>query len=336
MLTAAPDGPPLTAAAPGARPACRQRRFSHWADDIYYEGAWDVGPLYDTLTGHLSLAGDHSSCTFAFEGCGVILQFWVQPGGGLADIAVDGAHRVVDLASESSGLKNVQFDGLAPGMHLVRITGKPRPAPGRGGDCIVFHQAVVYERLVENGPRGAGPSAQTPKAVRFHAIYQAPGPLGWAERTVLYGTSLGARPRNVLVVGKGQAGAALIVVGALDDAGAGALTCLDPDLDIAPEHWQMAGHRTRVVIGAGAEGLAAALVRSGAAFDFAFVDYAEPALLPDWGALVGALRDGAPMLIHAAPPAFAGLPEALNDGGVLVPPADGTGGLRLLRRRAGR
>ncbi len=202
MLTAVANGPALTAApAADTRPVCRLRRFNHWVDDIYYEGGWDVGPLRDSLTGHISTGGDRSACTFTFEGSGLILQFWSHGWSGLADIEVDGDRRTVDLFGESPALKNVHFDGLAPGVHLVRIGGVKRADAKHPGDQIVFHEAIVYDRVTETVPRQAGQTGRAQKPARFNAIYHAPGHLGWPERTVLYSTVFGARPGNVLIAG---------------------------------------------------------------------------------------------------------------------------------------
>ncbi len=334
-MTALANGSTLTVRPPagaGTRPVCRQRRFNHWTDDFYYEGGWEVGPLRDALTGHVSTGGDQSACTFAFEGCGLILQFWSHPWSGVAAIDVDGVSRTVDLFGETPAMKNVHFDGLPPGAHVVRISGLRRTDGKHPGDQVVFHEAVVYDRLTEIIPSPTGETT-SPKPGRFNAIFHAPGALGWPERTVLYGTAFGARPRNALVVGKGQAGAAAIVVAALDDLGAGSLTCVDPDPNITPELWQKLGQRTSLVIGVGAAALAEARVRGAADFDFAFVDLADnPA--PDWSALVRGLRADAILLVHAARADFDAPHPALTDGGPLVPTAaPGASGLRLLRRR---
>jgi predicted O-methyltransferase YrrM len=176
-------------------------------------------------------------------------------------------------------------------------------------------------------PRQPGQTATAHKPARFNAIYHAPGHLGWPQRTVLYSMVFGVRPGNVLIVGTNQAGAALIVGTALEDVGAGTVTWVDPDPDLAPENWQKIGHRTALVNGAGTGALADARARSGAAFDFAFIDYPETTV-PDWSGLLSVISDHAPVLINAAPKDFApGRPE-LADGGWLVP-----GSLRLLRCR---
>jgi predicted O-methyltransferase YrrM len=328
MLTAVANGPALTAPpAADTHPVCRLRRFNHWVDDIYYEGGWDIGPLRDSLTGHISTGGDRSACTFTFEGGGLILQFWSHGWSGLAEIEVDGDRRTVDLFGESPALKNVHFDGLTPGVHLVRISGVKRCDAKHPGDQIVFHEAIVYDRVTETVPRQAGQTARAQKPARFNAIYHAPGHLGWPERTVLYSTLFGARPGNVLIAGTSQGGAALIAAAALDDVGAGTVTCVDPDPNLAPENWQKIGHRTALVHGTGIGALADARVRSGAAFDFAFIDCTETTV-PDWNGLLSVISDGALILVHAAPKDFAHGHPDLADGGWLVP-----GSLRLLRRR---
>jgi predicted O-methyltransferase YrrM len=336
MLTAVANGPALTAgwsAGAETRPVCRQRRFEHWADEIYYEGSWEIGPLRDALTGHISKSGDQSACTFTFEACGLILQFWSHPWSGIAQVEIDGLRRQVDLFGEPPGMKNIHFDGLTPGVHLVRITATKRQDGQPSGDEIVFHGAIVYDRLTEMVPRPAGQTPSANKPARFNAIYHAPGSLGWAERAVLYSTVFGAGPRSVLVVGKGQGGAAQIVAAALDDRDAGALTYVDPDPNIPPELWQKLGQRTALMVGSGPEALAEGRVRSGADFDFAFIDHTDTAG-PDWPAITPLLSDDALILVHAAPQDFALSHPELRDGGMLVPQSDGTGGLRVLRRRA--
>jgi hypothetical protein len=335
MLTAVAKGSALTADHPAgahARPVCRQRRFEHWADEIYYEGAWEIGPLRDALTGHVSKGGDQSACAFTFEACGLILQFWSHPWSGVARIEIDGRERRVDLFGEPPGMKNVHFDSLTPGVHLVRITAGKRPGEP-SGDQVVLHAAIVYDRLTEVAPRAAGHSLSANKPARFNAIYHAPGPLGWAERAVLFSTVFGAGPRNVLLVGDDQSGAAQIIVAALDDLDAGALTYLDPDPNIPPELWQKMGQRMALVVGTGPEAFAEGRGRSGAEFDFAFIAHAETPG-PDWPAIAPVLSDAALVLVHAPPQDFALSHSGLRDDGVLVPQGDGTGGLRLLRRLA--
>jgi predicted O-methyltransferase YrrM len=334
MLTAVAKGSALTAGHPAgahARPVCRQRRFEHWADEIYYEGAWEIGPLHDALTGHISKGGDQSACTFTFEACGLILQFWSHPWSGAARIEIDGRERQVDLFGEPPGMKNVHFDGLTPGVHLVRITAGKRPGDPLSGDQVVLHAAVVYDRLTEVTPKPAGHTPASNKPARFNAIYHAPGALGWAERTVLYSTAFGAGPRNVLLVGNGQAGTAQIIAAALDDRDAGTLTYIDPDPNIAPELWQKIGHRTALVVGRVPEALVEGRGRAGAYFDFAFIDHAHSPG-PDWPAIAPVLSNAALVLVHAAPHDFTFSQPGMKDDGVLVPANDGSGGLRLLRR----
>ena len=333
MLTAIPNGPALTAghqAGADARPVCRQRRFNHWVDEIYYEGGWEVGPLRDALTGHISTGGEQSACTFTFEGCGLILQFWSHPWSGVAAVEIDGVARTVDLFGDVPAMKNVHFDDLPAGIHVVRISGTRRTDGPHPGDQIVFHEAIVYDRQTEIVAKPAGQLVSAHKPARFNALYYAPGGLGWAERTLLFATVFGARPRNVLIVGKQQGGAALIVVAALDDLGLGAVTCVDPDPNISPDHWLKMGHRTTLVTAE--EALAKARERSGSAFDFAFLDLS--AMAPDWDALAAALHGGATILAHGGPTDFAVAHPEFCDGGVLVPQAEGSGGLRLLRRRS--
>ncbi len=333
MLTAIPNGTALTGghqAGTDTRPVCRQRRFNHWADEFYYEGGWEVGPLRDALTGHISTGGEQSACTFTFEGCGLILQFWSHPWSGVAAVEIDGAARMVDLFGDVPVLKNVHFDGLAAGVHVVRISGTRRMDGTRPGDQIVFHEAIVYDRRTEIVAKPTGLQASAQKPARFNALYYAPGALGWAERTLLYATVFGARPLNVLIVGQEQGGAALIVVAALDDLGTGTVTCVDPDPNIFPEHWLKMGHRTALLTG-GAR-LADARERSGSAFDFTFLDLSATAA--DWNALAAVLDGGAPIVAHGGPTDFAVPHPEFCDGGVLVARAEGADGLRLLRRRS--
>ncbi len=333
MLTAVANG---AASSPGrlpgadSRPVCRLRRFNHWVDEIYYEGGWEVGPLRDQLTGHISTAGEQSACTFTFEGAGLILQFWSHPWSGVALVEIDGAARTVDLFGDTPAMKNVHFDGLASGVHLVRISNTRRTEDTHPGDQIVFHEAIVYERLPEPEP-GPVLKIRSRKPGRFNAIYHAPGGLGWAERALLYATVFGARPENMLVIGRGQTGAAMIAVAALDDAGGGGVTCVDPDPDCAPEYWQKMGHRIAFVVGRGVDAVASARERSGADFDFAFLDFAEPGLIPDWNTLAGLLSEKASILAHTATPEFLLGHRLVSDGGELVRAVNGVGGLRMLR-----
>jgi hypothetical protein len=333
MLTAVTDRSPLSAAHhPGAesRPVCRQRRFDHWADEIYYEGPWEVGPLLDALTGHISKDADQCACTFTFEGRGLILQFWSHPWSGGAVVEVDGARRTVDLFGASPAMKNIHIDGLAAGMHLVRISGAKRQNDKHGGDQIVFHEAIVYDRLTEIVVTGAGHLPSTAKPARFNAIYYAPGPLGWAARAILYSTAFAARPANALIVGEGQGGAASIMVAALDDLGIGTLTCVDSDPDISPELWLKMGHRTALLTDCRNEAIAAARTRTGADFEYAFVDEAA---VSDWAALVAVLGDNAIVLLHTASNHPINAHAELIDGGALAPTTDTAAGIRLMRRR---
>lgn len=150
--------------------------------------------------------------------------------------------------------------------------------------------------------RRAQPADLTPGTTRFSDIYDAPAWMSLSERVVLYSTVFGLRPRNTLEVGTFRGGAAMIIVAALDDIGAGELVSVDSSPEVAPETWSRIAHRTTLHRGSPPEVLAHGAPGSGQPFQLALIDgdRSRDGLTRDVGAVLPVLDDEAVLLFHDA------------------------------------
>lgn len=185
---------------------------------------------------------------------------------------------------------------------------------------------------------------------RLHVVDTAPALLIGHERIVLYALIAGLQPSRILEIGTFQGGSTLIMCAALDDVGAGSITCVDPELRLAPETWAAVKHRATLVSDASPAAVAQAREIAEGPFDVAFIDgdHSMDGVIRDIEATLPTLADSAHVLFHDAHwhevceginQALASHPE-LHDAG-MISVASSTvveggeaqtwGGLRLLR-----
>lgn len=171
------------------------------------------------------------------------------------------------------------------------------------------------------------------------------------ERILLYGLVRALRPRRILEIGTHRGGSAMIITAALDEVGAGALFCVDPEPMVAPEHQRRIAHRSTLFPGASPEILVEARAAADGPFDFVFIDgdHSRAGVLRDVEGVLPLIADGAYVLFHDAhfPEVAAAIdgelaahPARLVDCGMLSVDrsidehGNVWGGLRLLRHRA--
>lgn len=137
---------------------------------------------------------------------------------------------------------------------------------------------------------------------RMQLLLDAPAWLLLPERLLLYSLVRGLRPQRCLEIGTFYGGSTVIVVAALDDVGAGTLTCVDLKPQVEPARWATVAHRATMVSGPSPQMLAEARTVAGGEFDFIFIDgdhKVEPVMRDIEGALTVA-APGAHMLFHDA------------------------------------
>jgi predicted O-methyltransferase YrrM len=161
-----------------------------------------------------------------------------------------------------------------------------------------------------NGPMD--PDAVDPPS-GIGRIWGAPAQLTVPERVLLYSLVLGLRPQRVLEIGSYRGGSAVTIVAALDDIGAGALTCVDPSPQIAPEHWAQVEHRATLHRVSSPDGLSTLPVSQESLFDFAFIDgdHSYDGVVKDLNGVMPLLSDGAVLVFHDALHADTG--KAIDD-----------------------
>ncbi len=158
---------------------------------------------------------------------------------------------------------------------------------------------------------------------RFHVVHTAPAWMSMPERVLLYGLVAALRPERILKVGTSAGGATMIMCAALDDLGAGHVTCVAPEPRIADEDWEAIRRRATLVPEPSPDGIARARELAGGPFGLALIDGDH------LNATLPALADAAHLLVHGAS-VRDGIGGQLHDAGLLSGAGD-EGGLRLLR-----
>ena len=132
-------------------------------------------------------------------------------------------------------------------------------------------------------------------------IHWAPAMLSSAERLLLYSLIYCLRPQRYLEIGVLKGGASLIVTKAMDSLNHdGKLVLLDPEPQIAPQHWNLIKHRCELLKGFSPRVLSDAKRVAGGAFDFVFIDGAHTidSVLRDANGVLPFVQDGAYILFH--------------------------------------
>ena len=150
----------------------------------------------------------------------------------------------------------------------------------------------------------------------LEVIRWAPVWMTRAERLLLYTLIFGLRPARYLEIGTLKGGSALIVAAAMDATdSAGRLVCIDPEPQIAPEHWSRLEHRTTLLEGFSPEILPRAQEIAGGPFDFVLVDgdHTYDGVKRDAEGVLQFVADGAYLLFHDS--FFPDIARALQDFG---------------------
>jgi predicted O-methyltransferase YrrM/SAM-dependent methyltransferase len=278
-----------------------------WASDgvMQREGPWDLAPLYAGMSGWRG-SGDEATLTIDFQGTDLVVLLWAHSWGGHASLEVDGTmHHLVDLYSEAPGFQRVHVRGLAPGPHALRIRGSGVKNPKSASTQVVFYKAIAYD----GGEAARGEENMTDvdsnfrtRPARFGVVYTTPAHMLAPERVVLYGLVFASRPQRVLEIGTFRGGSALVIVAALDDVGVGTLVCVDPQPNIAPEHWAQIAHRATLFAEPSPDVLPKALEVAGGRFDFALIDgdHEYPGVVRDIEGVLPYLAPEAHLLFHDA------------------------------------
>jgi predicted O-methyltransferase YrrM len=173
-----------------------------------------------------------------------------------------------------------------------------------------------------------------------------------AERLLLFTLTFTLRPARYLEIGTLHGGSALLVAAAMDALGTdGRLVCLDPNPQVADEHWERLRHRTHLLRGFSPDALPEARERAGGAFELIVIDgdHTAAGVVRDAKGVLPVAAPGAHLLFHDCfnPEVGGGIDEfvrehatRLNDVGPLTREiscergADGSmvvwGGLRLV------
>jgi predicted O-methyltransferase YrrM len=147
---------------------------------------------------------------------------------------------------------------------------------------------------------------------RFEVIYTTPAHMTAAERVMLYAMVFSLRPERCLEIGTYLGGSALIIGAAMDDLGAGRLFCVDPNPQVAPDHWKQIEHRAAMIAKPSPQALFEAMRLAGGKFDFAFIDgdHETPGVIQDIEAALEVLTPDAYVLLHDAH--YRGVADAID------------------------
>jgi hypothetical protein len=135
---------------------------------------------------------------------------------------------------------------------------------------------------------------------RVDALLDAPAELLLPERLLLYALVRGLRPARCLEIGSHFGGSTTIIVGALDDVGAGVLVCVDPNPLVPVELWSGIAHRATMVRGHSPAALVEARADVDGDFDFVFIDgdHTRPGVVQDVEGVLDFAAPGAHLLFH--------------------------------------
>jgi predicted O-methyltransferase YrrM len=122
-----------------------------------------------------------------------------------------------------------------------------------------------------------------------------------AERLLLFTLTFTLRPARYLEIGTLHGGSALLVVAALDALRTnGRLICLDPNPQIAPEHWARLRHRATLLRGLSPDALPQARELACGRFDLVLIDgdHTAAGVVRDAQGVLSVVAPGAHMLFH--------------------------------------
>lgn len=132
-------------------------------------------------------------------------------------------------------------------------------------------------------------------------INWAPVLMTRTERLMLFALVVGLRPLRYLEIGTFKGGSALVVASAMDEVRSpGVMVCLDPQPQVADDHWERIHHRAILIKGQSPDALPSAVEAAGGEFDFVLIDgdHSEEGVLRDASAVLPLAADGAHFLFH--------------------------------------
>lgn len=123
-----------------------------------------------------------------------------------------------------------------------------------------------------------------------------------SERLLLYSLTVGLRPKVYLEIGTFKGGSALIVSSAMEasENQEGKLVLVDPNPQIAPEHWALLERRSILLLGSSPEILTKLPAELIGRVDLALIDgdHSYQGVLKDARAVLPLMRPGGYMLFH--------------------------------------
>jgi predicted O-methyltransferase YrrM len=148
----------------------------------------------------------------------------------------------------------------------------------------------------------------------LEVVRWAPVWMSRAERLLLFSLVFGLRPKRFLEIGTFQGGSALVIAAAMDASGTdGRLVCVDPEPQIAPEHWARIEHRTILLDEPSPDVLPRASDVAGGPFDFVLIDgdHSYVGVMRDANGVLSFVANGAYLLFHDS--LFPEISQALSD-----------------------
>ena len=163
----------------------------------------------------------------------------------------------------------------------------------------------VYEIAHQSAPSNSA---------ALDVLQWAPIWMGHGERLLLYTLIYNLRPARYLEIGTLKGGSALIVTTAMDALQApGRIVCVDPQPQIALEHWNRLKHRTTLITGFSPDVLPHAQKAAGGPFDFVLIDgdHSHAGALRDAQGILPFVADGAYVIFHDS--FFVEVMQAIDD-----------------------